>query len=108
MTEKPKLLAIDFDGTIHNDKDVLPGYRMGQPFLGTQDALRRLKAMGYDIVVHCFWADSAKNVQVIRDWLHYFAIPFDEVTNIKPNAVAYIDDKAIKFENNWDQIIEEL
>ncbi len=31
--------------------------------------------------------------------MNYYKLPFNEITNIKPQADHYIDDKAIKFEN---------
>lgn len=100
-------LAVDFDGVIHDDKNPKPGRRMGPPIPNSQPSMRKLKEIGYTLIVFCRWADSEKNIKTIADWLAYFDIPYDEITNIKPDAVAYIDDKAIKF-TTWEEVMEDL
>jgi hypothetical protein len=43
-----------------------------------------------------------KKLQIVA-WLNKYNIPFDEVTNNKPKAMCYIDDRAIRF-TNWKDI----
>jgi hypothetical protein len=47
---------------------------------------------------------------LVEEWLekHDVLKFIDYVTFEKPRAKFYIDDKAIKYDNNWDQIIEEV
>ena len=41
--------------------------------------------------------------------LAHHKIPFDEVTNIKPNNVAFfIDDHALRFKGDWQETLSEL
>ena len=41
--------------------------------------------------------------------MNYYKLSFDDVwVPDKPIGVAYIDDKAMNFKNNWDEITEEL
>ena len=102
-----KVIAVDFDGVIHDFKNPVPGRRMGPPIQGAQDALNRLRAQGYEIVVFTVWGDE-KGQKTISDFMNYYDLPFDRITNIKPNADAYIDDKAVRFtswEDVWNQYL---
>lgn len=40
----------------------------------------------------------------IADWMKYYEIPYHSITNIKPNADVFIDDKGIRFET-WEQTL---
>lgn len=99
--------AIDFDGTIHNPTKREVGYKLGTPYPYAQEALLALHQAGHKIIVH-----SCNNPKVIRNWMEYFCIPFDAIWGEspgdygqKPIADVYIDDKAIRFENNWAEIV---
>lgn len=92
------IIAIDFDNTIMNPKDIPHGKRMGNPMQGTKVALEAYKAMNHTIIVH---SHRAARPEHMIDWLNYFEIPFDEVTNIKPNADIFIDDRAKQF-TGWN------
>jgi len=97
------VLAIDFDGVIHDDANPLEGKTLGPPIEGAQAAIRLLRnEQGHKIIVF-----SVKPPDIIEDWLRYYDIPFDKITNIKPNADAYIDDKAVRF-FNWNMLIKSL
>jgi len=47
--------------------------------------------------------------ELVWEWLkkHKFDKYISKVTSEKPRAVAYIDDKAIKF-NDWDSCLKDL
>ena len=100
-----KTLAIDFDNTIHDKAHPIPEKRMGPPKEGAQEALQALK-MQYRIVIHSVWADE-KYKQIIADWLEFYQIPYDEITNVKPAAEAYIDDKGIRF-TSWEEVLKQI
>jgi hypothetical protein len=99
---KELTLAIDFDGVIHDDKHPVEGRRMGPPIAGAKEALERYKSIGHKIIVHSVWGDE-NGAKHIADWLAYYKIPFHLITNTKPTADFYIDDRAIKFVN-WEQL----
>lgn len=88
------VVAVDFDGVIHNPGDVAPGYRMGRPVPGAQDGMRQLAAAGHTLIVHTVRGDTGGHVSA---WLRHFDIPFHGVTNVKPDADVYLDDKAVRF-----------
>ena len=98
-----KVIAVDFDGVVHDFKHPIKGRRMGEPIEGTQDALKRLRGLGHKIIIHSVWGDS----KAIRDFMEYYKLPYDSITNIKPTADFYVDDKAVRF-TNWPEICKIL
>ena len=98
------IIAIDFDGVIHDFKNPVPGRKMGPPIPGTQAALQMLKNLGYTLIVYTAWE---KGHGAIEKFMEYYDLPFDEVTNMKPAADAYIDDNAFRF-TKWDETLAQL
>ena len=97
-------IAVDFDGTIHDNYNPKPGMRMGLPLPGAVRAVRELKSAGHTIVIFTVRGDSKH----VKDWLTYYQIPFDHVTNMKLPCDAYIDDRAIAFRGDWEQSMRDL
>ncbi len=103
-----RLIAIDFDGVIHRYSE---GYHDGTcydvPMTGAFRAIRKLRAKGYEVVV--FTARTNEDGEV-SEWFEkhwpvepeYGDIP--EITNVKPAAIAFIDDRAIRF-TNWQDML---
>lgn len=96
------ILAIDFDGVIHDHKNPVKGRRMGPPIAGSKEALKKFKERGDTIIIHSVWAGE-KGAPTIMGWMEFWDIPFDNITNIKPQADVYLDDKAVRFES-WDTV----
>jgi hypothetical protein len=97
------ILAIDFDGVIHDHHNPVEGRRMGPPMPGTKETLEKFKAIGDKIIVHSVWANQGAGIKTIVDYMEYWALPFDDVTNVKPDADYYIDDKALRF-TSWSDV----
>jgi hypothetical protein len=97
-------IAVDFDGVIHNEYDVDPGRRMGKPFPGAKENLSRYEGEGHAIIVHTLRGKDPKHVE---DWLDYFGIPYHDVTNKKPDADVFIDNRGL-YHQDWDSTDIEL
>ena len=109
-------LGIDFDGVIHkNSKGFFDGTIYDDPIEGTKQALKLLSEK-YTLI--CYTAKAkpdrmlinGKNgTELVWEWLekHDFTKYISKVTSEKPRAVAYIDDKAIKF-NDWNSCLKDL
>jgi hypothetical protein len=103
----PLRLAIDFDGVLHDTKKKLPGYKLGQPIVGAVEAVQQLKNEGALIIVHSLWAGTPQKRRAISEWCRYFEIPYDDITNTKPDCDFYIDDRGLRFVN-WAQALAEI
>ena len=114
--DETRQIGVDFDGVIHrNSKGFYDGTVYDDPIEGSLESIKELSKK-YDIVV--FSAKARKDrmlingktgVQLIEEWLgkHGFMEYVKEVTSEKPRAVAYIDDKAIRF-SSWKQAMQEV
>lgn len=113
-----KTLAIDFDGVIHA---YTTGWSDGDlydlPVEGALYALSKLEK-DYKLVIfttraaeeHAAKFEGLTGEAAIRKWLDYWceregiALAFHyEITAVKPAAIAYIDDRAVRF-TNWQDV----
>lgn len=96
-------IAIDFDGTIHKySRGFADGTIYDEPIEGAKELLTEL-SKDYQLIIFT----ARTNLGDIGRWMYKHDIPYDEITNNKPPAMAYIDDRAIHFES-WDKTREEL
>lgn len=115
----PRNIVVDFDGTLCD---------FAYPDIGpikknAVATLKLFKSMGFNIIIsscrtckyypEIFAAKDgilgkySKGHLAMVDWLEYNGVPYDEVddgTKGKPMADYYIDDKGIRFEDNWREI----
>ena len=104
-----KTIAIDFDGVVHKySKGWQDGEIYDEPVEGALRGLLELCMKGYKIVIFTTREDTTS----IKEWIHRkydFYFPNQEifefeVTNKKPPAIAYIDDRGIRF-TNWKDML---
>lgn len=118
VMKNKKTLAIDFDGVIHKySKKYYDGTIYDKPIKNAKKALKKLAKL-YKIVIFttrlnpCFdEVNKEKGVNVRKDILEWLKknefkknIHWHELTNNKPAAIAYIDDRGIRF-TNWQDIL---
>lgn len=72
----------------------------GKPFKGALESITTLQT--HDFIVKVF--TSREDLDPVRAWLKKYNINC-EVTKIKEGCLAIIDDRAIRFENNWTSIL---
>ena len=109
-------LAIDFDGVIHDHNlGFHDGTIYGNPIPGAIEAVKKLSKK-YKIVIFTCKANPKRPLiggktgpELIWEWLekHDLKSCVEDVTYDKINALYYIDDKAISF-NNWDNTLKHL
>ena len=116
LEKSKKVVALDFDGVIHNDsKGFFNGTIYGEPMEGTETALKYLSE-NYKIVI--FSCKSNPNrplindktgTQLIWDWLesYNFKQYISDVVWGKPNAFVYVVDKGFTFKN-WTDTLEHI
>lgn len=103
-----KTIAIDFDGVVHKYSE---GWKNGEvydePVDGALEAIRKLYGKGYSIAIF-----STREPEKMEDWFWTWydrKFPRSEhipiiFTKEKPPAIAYIDDRGIRF-TNWTDIL---
>lgn len=84
-----KTIAIDFAGVLS---------RNGVPVDDAKDSLNKL---AQEYIVTIFTTEDTK---MVKKWLIQWGFPDYEVTNTKPVAIAYVDDRAIRFVSWYDTL----
>jgi len=113
MIERKRLM-IDFDGVIHEYTEWNDG-KLNGPISGAKEAIDKLKE-DYDIIIFTTRASKTENgpevteqlIKDVGDFLDQHNIYFDLITADKMGAQAYIDDKGIRFEGDWDVILNKI
>lgn len=115
MSDRKKTLAVDFDGVIHKyRKGFHDGTIYDEPMKKAKKGLEELVAAGWQVVIFTtrlnpqFGIENSQEQRAkIIDWLEQHGMfehsHWHDVTNNKPAAIAYIDDRAIRF-TNWSDI----
>ena len=110
-----KVLLVDFDGTIAPF-----GYLFDfpEPLPGAIEALKNFKEAGYKVIIFTsrlspIWLESvgqtfSQHVEYITNYLGKYGFTPDGLTAQKVPSEAIIDDKAIRFDNNWSEISTRL
>jgi hypothetical protein len=95
-------IGVDFDGTIC-EREGIPrnsGITNEKPIKYAKEAIEWLMREGHELYIF-----STRDKDEILIWLKMNNFPLLEITDKKiPGTTAYIDDRAIRFENNWQSI----
>ncbi len=97
-----KTIAIDFDGVIHRNLTPWRGSASIDdiPVFGVRVAIAALRSACRVVVFSCR-ARSVEGRTAILAWLKQHKILVDDVTDVKPMAEVYLDDRSICFDGNW-------
>jgi capsule biosynthesis phosphatase len=118
FAEKQQRICVDLDGTICETRKSGEHYSQVKPKPDAISTLQELKEEGHHIIIstarHMKTCNNntgeivAKQGGILIEWLKKHNIPYDELWFGKPLADVYIDDKALKYENNWNEIYHTL
>lgn len=100
------VIAVDFDGVLHDTSTTKPP-ELGRPIQDATTGMMQLRRKGYKLIVFSSRAVNPGVRAQMSDWLKSHRILFDDITNEKPIADYYIDDKAITFKS-WPQTLQEV
>ena len=103
ITKNKPTLCLDFDGIFNNYKGY-DGDNLGTPRQGIKEFLETL-SQEYSITIF-----SVRPYVKIIPWLEEYDLLtyVDNVTSYKPVALAYIDDRAIQFNGDYNKALAEL
>lgn len=111
-----RVLCIDYDSTLYPWAPIMDS---PAPLPGAIEGMRRLKEAGFTLVIFTSrlsptwlaesgYSEANQRAHIERQ-LTRDGIPYDRVTSEKVPAVAYLDDKAIRFrEGEWPAIVDWL
>lgn len=103
-------ICFDFDGVIHSyvsgwrGPDIIPDPMVS----GIGKLIRKLKADGYQIVIFTTRAKIYDGYEAVQKYLNRRHVPYDLITDKKPPAICYIDDRGICFDGNVDGLYEKI
>lgn len=103
MSMKKKLF-IDFDGVLNTYKGWNGEDELFQP---SEGSFEFLKALAVDYKIYIF---TTREREKVYKWMitHHLYQYIQDVTNKKEPAHLYIDDRAITFNGDYNQIIEDI
>jgi len=96
------VICLDFDGVIHAySKRWHDGTIYDKPVEGAIQGIIDLQKEGMEIAIHTARPQLSK----VYEWLLEHGLPKDnldkiEITNTKPQATVYVDDRGLRF-TNW-------
>ena len=110
-------ICIDLDGTICNIRQEGESYADVKVKPYAAERIKALRAAGHTVIIYTArnMGTSGHNVgkalknigKITFEWLEKNKIEYDEIFFGKPNADIMIDDRAFRFQDNWDKITEE-
>lgn len=98
-------IIIDMDGTICSEERMYSRC-LAKPKEGAVDAVNSLYDTGNTIIIYT--ARTWVEYEMTVDWLQRYDVKYHQLFMGKPVGDVWIDDRAIQFENNWNEIIEKL
>ncbi len=98
-------VCVDLDGVLNTYDEWRGPEFFHPPRDGAREFLCALRERGYRVVVF-----TVRWHEWVRQWLETNALSefVDEVTDRKPPAVAYIDDRAVCFRGDFQDTLEHL
>jgi len=107
-------IAVDLDETIL-ERSEFPDF--GEPKAGVAEAMQKFRDMGYKLVIYtCRLNGSARNNGTLNSQresiIHILdsnKIPYDEIATANDGKIFadfYIDDKAVRIEDSWSDVVD--
>lgn len=106
-------IAVDIDGVI---ADYSAGWQgegiIGAPLPGAKKFLERLREAGWEIIIH-----TTRGTDEVAEYCKEHGLVYDQINDNanlrgrnpgKPIASVYLDDRAVKFNGDYDQAFKEI
>jgi hypothetical protein len=102
--KRSRRLCLDFDGVLHRYSRGWTGDEPEEePVDGALDFVRMAQGAGYDVVVH-----SRRPTEPIKRWLAKYGFPALDISELKPAALLYLDDRGMRFDGDFSAVSQYL
>ena len=100
-------IILDFDGVIHSYQSGWKGASVipDPPTEGAKEAIAKLRET-YIVAVVSSRTHQEGGIEAIGKWLELHGIIVDDIPNHKPPHIVTVDDRAFRFEGDWNSVIE--
>ncbi len=107
MAEKKSTVVLDFDGVIHSYTSGWVGAHViaDEPTEGAKEAIAKLRET-YLVVIVSSRCSAPGGIEAIHEWLAQYGIKVDDVTSEKPPHIVTVDDRALRFEGDWQAVLD--
>lgn len=109
------IILIDFDGTIAPFGFL---FDFPEPLPGAIEAIKAFQQAGMKVIIFTsrlspLWLQSVgqtmfQHIDYINRYLAQYGVEVEGITAQKVPSIAYIDDKAYRYDNNWDELVRTL
>jgi len=105
-----KTIVFDFDGVIHSYKSGWQGHDIisDEPVQGIKETIDNLREKGYEVVIVSTRSAYPTGKIAMKGWLEKYNIKVDRISDVKPPAIVYVDDRAITFDGNTNGLVEKI
>lgn len=102
-------IVLDFDGVIHSYTSGWKGIEVipDPPTNGAREAIEIMR-QNYEVVVVSSRCSTEEGRQAVQNWLIHHKILVDRIMAEKPPHVVVVDDRAIRFEGNWADVLLDI
>jgi len=99
---KPKHVCVDFDGVLAEYTGWKGPDHLGEPRAGVKHFLQSVNDIGMQVIIL-----STRDPLKIDRWLeiHGLLRLVNRVTQVKPPAFVYLDDRAVCFQGNFSEVL---
>lgn len=108
MKDKPTVV-LDFDGVIHSYTSGWQGLEVipDPPVEGIKEAIQEIRKK-YKVVIVSARSHTPVGRLAIKEYLRKYDIEVDDISETKPPAIVYVDDRAICFNNDADNLFAKI
>jgi len=109
------VILIDFDGVIAPFGHL---FNFPEPLPGAIEALKAFQDAGMRVVIFTsrlspIWLETVQqtpmqHINYINEYLGKYGFEPYAITAQKVPAIAYVDDNAYRYDNNWTEIVERI
>jgi uncharacterized HAD superfamily protein len=98
-------IIIDLDGTICTEEKTF-SRSLAKPKEDAIESVNSLYNLGHTIIIYT--ARTWMEFEMTTDWLKRYNVKYHQLYMGKPVGDIWIDDRALNFNNNWKDILNQI